>query len=150
MAGICYLFVQCKSGEKLPAEEHSSKSKVDIEVLSAVEESWVAGMKGRGSGTDLKITAVINTKELKVESICFKKTKLTPKIIKSYNIMDDSYSISKGDTLLLRCSLMSNELAEACYDLQVEDAAIINYSIGKSQKNIQVNNIVKRRAKPRP
>ncbi len=135
----CLFFMQCSSAQKLQKEASFKTNQVYY-------QSWVAGVRGGGSGINVFIPVTSELKNLKLDSIYFRghKVILTTKpqnpnlyigrILTEGNRQDDAVLMDEN---------------KIPFDLK-DNEAVVSYVENNSTKYIKLENIVEKQAQYYP
>lgn len=99
--GLILLF-SCKSQQNLPQKQQQL-----ISIIKSTKEQWHSGARAGYSGTDYFITVVINTdNHLAFDSVWTNERVGKLKVLKHDQIIQSNTQITKGDTLMLRSTIL--------------------------------------------
>ena len=142
-----FTFIQCSSSKKVPKNKGKEAVLGYIQVLSATVATWVSGTRNGGQGTEFRIDLIINKDNLNFSFLCAKNIWLGIRVLKSNEIQPKNFQPTKGDTLSLRSSFMSNELTAACKDSLKENELMIHYTeLDKKDLTLKIENVITKQA----
>jgi hypothetical protein len=150
---IMFSFSQCSSQKKL-------QQKSPVQLKEVYCQSWVAGVKGGGSGMNIFIPVeTITDKDIELDHVFFrgKASKLTtkPQNKTLYIGRFKNTANSKQDIVMSSDAKQEygNKMPEATEEIPFElkdDECVVSYKVGSKTKYFKIENVVEKQSIPYP
>lgn len=125
-----------------------------IVLLDASVESWQAGRRDGGSGTDYRLKAVINTAQpLHFDDLWIRETALSlPVSVGRTNgvVSSKAFAFAKGDTVALFASTASGAQPKTDKPAKLAGEAILSYRIEGKKAYTAVSSFTQKETLPQP
>lgn len=128
---ITVLLFACNTPKKLSIKN-------ELQLIEAKYNNWTSGVKGKGKGSDFFIEVIVNTNDIKIDSLSInnKKLKTITKTNKDnqYNSMNEGL-YNQGDTLLIRASSKNH--------FKLNESSHLYYFINGEEKILPIKTLTK-------
>jgi hypothetical protein len=136
---LLFIFYSCAPNKLIDKQKQ-------IKLIKAFKQNWTAGIEKGGSGVDYTFELIINTNQ----NISFDSIWINNKAFKLITtkrrifISNEPITFSKGDTLLLKSSELTNALSQNIITyppIENNGAALIGYYLKKKRRYLVVKTI---------